>query len=328
MEHRTTQAVLGLLLNANGAISGQSISKILGITRSAVWKHIERLRESGYEIASATRRGYTLGARPNCPLPAEVLPHLRTKTVGQAYRFLTETDSTNRVAGELAKAGAPEGAVVTADCQTGGRGRMQRRWFSPAGANLYMSVILRPAMPPAQAQGIALVAAAASLRAIHDLFPNLLPQVKWPNDVFVHNRKLAGILCDMQSEADRIHYLVLGIGINVNMAESDFPPEIRPSATSLQVEFGGPVNRPQVAASWLNHFEQAYTDWLENGLARFIPELTEQSILLGRHVVLRQERTVFQGVVTGLSRNGGLRMRLDDGSERVLLAGDVHVQDW
>lgn len=322
MNDRTTQ-VLARLRQADGYLSGEDLCERLGVSRTAVWKHIKQLREHGYTIDSASNRGYHLVSAPNTPLPFEVNPLLTTKRVGRTFHYLEETDSTNRVASQLASEGAPEGTVVVADTQSAGRGRMQRVWFSPPGQNLYLSIVLRPQVLPLQVPQISLVVGISLCRTIARMFPTLKPQAKWPNDIFFGGRKLAGILCSMVAEMERVQHIVVGIGINVNVA--DFPPEIKEAATSLRLEGGEEVSRPAFLAALLGDLEKAYDQWLEQGLPSFLDEWNTVSLLTGRTVTVETLGQEVRGLVTGVSQTGTLILQLADGITKEIVGGDVHV---
>jgi len=324
----TTAKILGLLRSTPGHLSGEEICREVNLSRTAVWKHITQLRELGYSIDAVTNRGYCLGDTPNVPSAAEVQRLLKTGQFGRHFVFLDETDSTNRVATELAQADTPAGTVVVADRQTAGRGRMQRSWFSPPGLNLYFSLILRPQMPPGHVPQLSLVAGIALCRAIRGLFPELSPRTKWPNDVLIGRRKLAGVLCSMVSEMERVRHLVIGIGVNVNSRVTDMPAELADVATSVRMELGHDVSRPVVLARILDELEQAYKTWEEARLEPFLTDWRELSVLGGKHVVVDALDGQVEGDVVGLARSGELVVQLADGTCRQILGGDVHVRHW
>ena len=323
---KTYSTILTALRGAAGSISGEELCQSLGTTRAALWKQIQSLRGMGYVIDSAPRRGYRLASSPDTPYPWEVSPGLRTSRLGRVLEFHDSIVSTNQRVAEAARTGAPEGMVAVADTQTGGRGRMGRTWHSPPGKNLYFSVLFRPPLPPYRGSEISPVAAAALLRALATVCPGLDVQWKWPNDVLIGGRKLSGILCDMESEADRIAFLVVGIGVNVNSARSDFPTAITKVATSLAAESDQPVSRGQLMAAILNEFEAAYGQWLTEGLRPVLHELEKRSYLHGRTVTVETGGAALTGVVTGTSPQGGLRLRAADGRTVEVLSGDVHVR--
>ncbi len=322
------RTVLECLRGARGEISGEAICQELGITRAAVWKQIQTLRDQGYEITAAQRRGYRLVKGPNIPLAAEVAPHLRTEKFGRHWVYLDRTTSTNRYLSELAEAGEPAGTAVVAEEQVLGRGRMARRWFSPPGVNLHLSVLLRPKVDPRQVPSVALVAGLAVARALRKLFPRLDFKVKWPNDVMVGGCKLAGVLCDLRAEADRLHHIVVGIGVNLNLKTSDIPPELRGVATSLREQLKRDVSRPHVAAEILNQLEELVVTWEKNGLKPLLPELEKFSLLQGRQVTISLLSGEVRGKALGIAPSGALIVETITGERREILSGDVHVRRY
>ena len=320
----STIRILHCLRDAEGFVSGETICREFGMTRSAVWKHISKLRALGYGIDALTGRGYRLSAMPGLPVGPEIEPLLDTSRVGRELFFYPIAVSTNALAKSFARNGAGEGAVVTADAQSGGRGRMQRVWSSPAGVNLYFSVILRPSVSPLRLPQIPLLVAAALHRALSFSVPGLQVLIKWPNDMLVNGRKICGILCEMESEADMAHFVIAGIGINVNLRE--LPHEIRGIATSLFLETGEEYSRSALLASFFNAFEPIYDAWLEEeDLGQVLECLDEYSYLKGRLVEVEQFNRRLRGRAAGISRTGELLLDLDNGERRVISSGEAHL---
>ena len=324
----TTQLVLDVLRQSRGFVSGNDLCRDLGVSRTTIWKHVNKLRGRGYRITSIRHRGHRLDTTPDVPLPEEIAPFLRTERLGRDYRFLVETQSTNGVASRLADEGCAEGTVVVADAQSGGRGRLSRTWFSPPSTNVYVSIVLRPSVSPVRVSQMALVTAVSLRRAILALLPGLGVSIKWPNDVLIDGRKVAGILCEMGAEMDRVRHLVIGVGVNVNIGQDAFPVEIVDQATSLAISSGGNVSRTRLLGEFLNLLEEAYTAWCDAGLGPLLGELRDCSALLGRRVTLTDLSETLEGVAEGLSRTGGLLLRLPDGELREVLCGDVHILDY
>ena len=233
--------VLELLRAAGGYVSGEKMAEQLGVTRAAVWKKIAALRDAGYDISSAPRSGYILRSAPDRLIEPEIVKGLQTKLVGREIICYDAVDSTNIVLKELARQGAENGTVVVADTQGTGRGRMERAFFSPPGKGIWVSILLRPDFLPQEAPKCTLMAAVAVAQAMEKF--GLRAAIKWPNDILHDGRKLVGILTEMSAEMDRVNYIVIGIGINVNIAEEDFPEELRPIATSLMQMKGEPLSR-------------------------------------------------------------------------------------
>jgi BirA family biotin operon repressor/biotin-[acetyl-CoA-carboxylase] ligase len=319
----TTQAVLEFLRRHAEPVSGQATGRALGVSRSAVSKHVEALRRAGYRIESVPRRGHRLLSSPDTPRSEQVSPLLTTRAIGRPIEYVATVDSTNAAAARAAAAGAAEGLVVVADAQTAGRGRQQRTWSSPPGCNLYFSVLLRPRVLPHRVAQISLVAAVAVHQALADVRPELDLGIKWPNDILASSgEKLCGILCEADLEADLVHHAIVGIGLNVNMREG--PAPIRGVATSLYRLTRSVTPRPLVLASVLNRLEAAYERWrTAPDLGPLLPYLDRHSVLTGRQVDVSNVAGRFQGRAEGLTADGRLRVRTADGRRRTVDAGDV-----
>ena len=321
----TTARVLGYLRATDEYVSGQDISEELGLSRVAVWKHVKTLQAQGCRIVACRHRGYRLIGVPDMPTEEAVGALLRTRHLGHPLIFFREVDSTNRQL-LLRAAAAKEGTTLAADCQVAGQGRLGRAWFSPAGANVYLSVLLRPRVGLAQIATLPLVAGCAVARTVAKLAPGVPVRIKWPNDLHVNGRKLGGILCELSAEADRVRHVVVGIGLNVNLRRSRLPAAIARIATSLAIETRRTFSRADVAAELLNQLEPAYDAWCENGLAPFRTELAALDSLKGEFTRVRQTgRRVVEGVAAGISADGTLRLRQPDGSLLTVCSGDAHV---
>jgi BirA family biotin operon repressor/biotin-[acetyl-CoA-carboxylase] ligase len=324
----TTCRILELLRAQRAWLSGADIGAELGISRAAVSKHVGLLRKYGYRIESSSRRGYLFGDAPNVPNAAEVTPRLTTRVIGRPLVYHPVVDSTNTLAAQLARDGVAAGTTVVADLQSAGRGRLQRNWFSPPGANLYVSILLRPDVSPWRVGELPLVVAVALLTVLDARWPDLAAAVKWPNDVLVNGRKLCGILCESEVETDAVHYVIVGIGFNLNTEA--FPAELRDIATSLRIETGTEVSRAALLADVLNAFEPDYVRWREaDDLGPFVPRLTDRLAMKDRPVVVRNVRGDVSGTARGLSADGGLRLETDDGLITVMsgdvAAGGIHL---
>jgi BirA family biotin operon repressor/biotin-[acetyl-CoA-carboxylase] ligase len=319
-----TARILQRLLHDGGFVSGEDLCGELRISRSAVWKHIVALRKSGYSIEAVSGRGYRLDRLTGDPVAEEVMPLLDTASFGRQFTWLESIDSTNLRARALAREGAGEGTVVVADSQTGGRGRMRRAWVSPSGVNLYCSIVLRPPVPSIRVPEIPLVAAAAIHSAIAAESPGLDIFIKWPNDIIAEGRKLCGILCEMESEPDFTHFVVVGFGLNVNL--DPVPEELQGIATSIAIETGRRVSRARVLAAVLNRFERLYREWLEKDDLMFIlPYLEAYAWLKGRELKIEQFSKVLVGTEAGLSPQGHLLLRTADGAILPVTSGEAHL---
>ena len=320
-----TAQILSRLTAVPDFLSGEALCRAFGITRSAVWKHICLLRSDGYHIDAVTGRGYRLSGLTGRPVAAEVHPLLTGLRFGRNIVYHPVTTSTNILAKTLAAEGAPEGSVVVADSQTGGRGRMGRSWVSHPGVNLYFSLILRPAVPSVRVPQLTLLVAAAIHQALNNFTSGLTTMIKWPNDILANGRKLCGVLCEMQSEPDCTHFVVVGIGININ--QSEFPPDLQQSATSLFLESGQLFSRPELLASVLNHFEPLYDAWLlEDDLGFILPYLEEHSLLQSKEVTIDQFKRSMSGTVRGISRFGELMLEGAEGETISVSSGEAHLR--
>lgn len=322
----TAAAVLEHLRTAPGFVSGALLCADLGLSRMAISKAVAQLRVQGYAIESIPHRGYRLVQDTDQPRASAVQPLLHTVDLGRYWLFQPVLPSTNRAAAELAAAGAPQGLVVTAEAQTQGRGRLGRHWHSPAGLNLYLSILLRPDVAASRVPQISLLTALAVRRALAEVCPRLPVAVKWPNDLWVGSRKLGGILCEMEAELDRVRHVIVGIGLNVNLTAADLPADLVDRATSVLLELGTPVSRPHLLAALLNAFEALLQEWLQgDDLAPFIAELEACSVLAGRRIRVDFGRHAVVGVASGLATDGRLRLRPDHGDELLISSGDAHI---
>jgi BirA family biotin operon repressor/biotin-[acetyl-CoA-carboxylase] ligase len=318
------ERILGWLRGATGAVSGEELARRLGCSRAAVWKRVGGLRRQGYRIAARPGGGYALEGAPDRLGPAELAPHLRGSW--REIHWLREVDSTQRVARELARAGAAEGTTVIAERQTAGRGRLGRQWHSPAGVNLYCSIVLRPALAPSAVPQIALVAGAA-VAATVAAESGLRPAIKWPNDVLVDGRKVAGILVEMDSEVDRVHHVIAGIGVNLNAPPRAFPRALRGTASSLLIAGGRRVDRAAFTARLLAALEARYGRYLTVGFSSVRGEWESFSSLTGTTVAVASPTGEVRGRVLGLDDDGALLLRGPAGDMVRLTAGEVTVRD-
>lgn len=323
--NQLTLQILCRLKASDMFLSGGELCREFGMTRSAVWKHISRLRKDGYAIEAVSGRGYRLSGSPGLPVPEEVAPLLTTERFGRNLVFHKEVDSTNMQAKVLARQGAPEGSVLVADSQTGGRGRMGRAWVSPPGANLYFSIIFRPPVPPVRLSQIPLLAAVAIHQALCTAVGRLPAMIKWPNDILIKGRKVCGILCEMEIEPDMTHFVVAGIGVNVNLKE--IPAEIGQIATSLFLESGREQSRAGILSAILNHFEPLYDKWFEaDDLCELLPYLDRYAWLKDREVIVDNFNGSLAGCVRGMSRTGELLLESEDGTVHQVSSGEAHIR--
>jgi len=305
--------------------SGEEISRRLKVSRTAVWKRVENLRASGYDIEASRRLGYRLVRAPDLLTPSEIKPLLKTKWMGKRIHHFQTIPSTNTEAYQLALRGAPEGEIVIAESQEKGRGRLGRHWVSPPFLNLYLSVILRPEIPPSQASLITLMAAVAVAEAI-ERFSGLHPVIKWPNDILVENRKVAGLLNEIHSETDRIHFVILGIGVNLNMEKELLPKEIRGLATSLKMETGKSVSRKEFVPCLLGALEKCYTLFLREGGKPVLDAWREKARLKGKPVKVTSFGETLLGRAVDIDAEGRLILETEKGERKRIVAGDVEYK--
>lgn len=318
--------ILKRLLQANGeAVSGQELADSLGVSRTAVWKHMQTLQAEGYLFETVKKKGYVLTGVPNSLSPTKIELFLNTKRFGRNIHHFDVLDSTQTIAHKLAQDGAPEGTVVISEEQTAGRGRMARPWESAYGTGIWMTIIVRPDVTPQQASSYTLVVAVAISKAIKTLYKNVEPAIKWPNDLLINGKKCTGILTEMQAEVDCVQALLVGIGINANQMESDFSPEIADIATSLRLEAGEEINRAALVATILQYLEQYTEMFVENGFASIKDEWEQASCTIGQRIEVTTLREQFEGVASGITDEGVLQVRLDNGTVRTMYSGDVRI---
>jgi len=304
-------------------VSGEEISRLLNVSRTAVWKQIRKLEAEGYAVEAVPRLGYRLTGKPSRLTLQELLPRLRTKAFGRQIRLLDVVGSTQDELRRLAEEGAPEGTVVLAEQQTSGRGRLGRSWVSPPGKGIWMSLLLRPPVPLPLTPQLTLLAAVALSRAISKTVPGLAIGIKWPNDLLVGGKKISGILLESAAEDERLKYIVVGLGISVNLDAEDYPESMLEKVVSLKMASGAVVDRAGLAAAILEEFEQLYGLYLEQGFAPIRTLWEARSVTLGR------ETTLFtpQGEVTGVPRElndmGGLLVELPDGGVRTVYSAEI-----
>jgi BirA family transcriptional regulator, biotin operon repressor / biotin---[acetyl-CoA-carboxylase] ligase len=321
-EQSNEELILGFLADGGDEFtSGEALSDKLGLSRAAVWKHVESLRAKGYRIEAVSARGYRLVEVPDRLTSLELTPLLSTNELGRTVHALDSVPSTNEVAMQLAAEGAAHGEVVIAEQQTRGKGRRGRSWASPARVNLYCSVILRPELPPQRAPELTLLAAVALAETLRDSRADAF--IKWPNDIQVDGKKIAGILTELAADPDQIQHVVLGIGVNLNCKVEDLGPEVAPVATSLMEARGEKVPRALFAAALFGRLEQRLDQHARDGFAPIQKAWRQLSSTLGQEVLVRTDRAELRGVAEDIDESGALLLRLPDGGVERVLAGDV-----
>ena len=316
--------ILKLLKETDGYVSGQELCRRFGVSRTAVWKVINQLKEEGYEIEAVRNRGYALKGAGDVLSEAELLSCLKTEWAGGRTVYFDATDSTNIQARRLAEAHAPHGTLVVSDRQDGGKGRRGRSWASPSGVGIWMSLILRPEIAPSSASMLTLAAALAVREGIQEE-TGLSPLIKWPNDLVLNGKKICGILTEMSTELMEIQYVITGIGINVNQRE--FPSEIRDTATSLIQEAGRSFRRSSLIAAILKAFEKDYAAFLKTGdLSLLLEEYNACLVNRGKEVCILDPSGEYRAVAEGIDESGSLLVTLPDGTRREIISGEVSVR--
>ncbi|MBK7947756.1 MAG: biotin--[acetyl-CoA-carboxylase] ligase [Deltaproteobacteria bacterium] len=323
-------AVLAALRASPGsALSGELLSDQLGVSRAQVWKHVESLRKRGYGIEGEPGGGYRLQSVPDRLYPEEILPELETHWLGRHYEHLETTDSTNRLAFELGRSGAPHGATVVAEGQSAGRGRLGRSFYSPPYTNLYVSIVLRPSCSIADAPTLILGAAVAVADTVAAFLGDReAVSIKWPNDVLVRGRKTSGILMESSTEGARIAFAVLGIGVNLNVDREQFPDDFRALATSLASELGRPVDRAAFARALFHALERELDAHAAGGFDSIRPRFEGYFQMADSRIAvdeLADQR--IKGRARGIAANGALEIEVESGARSgeivQVLAGDV-----
>lgn len=318
------------LLRAQGEefLSGEEISGRLGLSRTAVWKAVDALRREGYEIEARAGLGYRLTGTPDALTEPEIRSFLEeTAVVGLELQCFDEIDSTNNYAKRIALSGAPDGTVIVADCQTAGRGRMDRSFQSPKGKGIYLTALLRPELPPERLLPVTALAGVAVCAAVERVC-GVRPGLKWPNDPVLGSRKLCGILTELSVEAEtgRVQYLVLGIGVNVLQTAEDFTPEVAEMATSLAMALGRPVSRPALAAALIEELDRLYTALRAGDLSEYLAAYRRDCVNLGKAVQLISPAGRETVTAVGIDGDFGLVVRGADGEERAVRSGEVSVR--
>lgn len=324
----TTDAQILSALRAaeNGGVSGADLSEQLGISRAAIWARIEELRRLGYDIEASPHLGYRLLNDPDLLNADDLIARLgRVEVVGREVRVFKETTSTNDVVERLARDGVKEGAVVFTESQTKGRGRLGRKWISPPGRGLWFSVLLRPDLRPQEATQLTVAAASALWRAIHTE-TGLSPEIKWPNDLLLRGKKVAGILTEMSAEVDRVKHVILGIGVSVNLTASEFPPDVRKVATSLRSELGRPVQRAELATTILHELDHDYTRVCAGQFSSVADEWEERCTTIGQAVTISIGERRIRGTAEALDDDGALLLRTEHGHLERIIGGDVALE--
>jgi len=318
------EEILRLLRSADGHISGQELCNRFGVSRTAVWKAINQLKEAGYEIEAQQNKGYRLMAAPDLMTEAEIKSLMHTDWVAKEVLYFDTIDSTNTKAQELAEKGYQSGTLVVADKQESGKGRRGRSWVSPSGTGIFMTLMIKPDINPNNASMLTLVAALAVAKAITSVTGEEA-LIKWPNDIVINGKKVCGILTEMNAQFDYINHIVVGIGINVH--NESFPEEISQMASSLMIEAGGKrFHRAQIIAETMSYFEQYYDTFLKTqDLSALVREYDELLVNRNKSVRVLDPKEPFDGKAMGITPKGELIVDTWE-SRKLVSSGEVSVR--
>jgi BirA family biotin operon repressor/biotin-[acetyl-CoA-carboxylase] ligase len=326
--NRTLQTVeeelVGLLeKNSDKFLNTKDISLKLGVHPYTVYQAVRELRRWEFQIQSERGKGYKLVESPDLILAAKIKKNLKTKIFGKKIYSYRKVGSTNVLGFRLAETNAEEGTLIVAEEQTKGKGRMGRSWYSPPQVGLWMSLILRPDIPPFKAPGLSICAGLALALAIKET-TGIEAKTKWPNDCLIDGKKVGGILLELSAELDRINFVIVGIGVNVNQSAQDFPKNLDQIATSIKIKLGKDISRLTLLTSFLEKFERIYLDFKKNGLSPQRGMIKSFSSLLGEKVTVKFGKEKIEGIAENIDDNGSLVIKTKKG-EKVVTAGEVTV---
>lgn len=304
-------------------ISGQVLSRELNISRTAVWKHINELKNDGYQFESIPNKGYRLIDQPVHMNESSLKWGLNTKWLGNELIFKEQITSTQDTAHELARREAKHGTIVIAERQLQGRGRMERRWNSNHNGGIWLSMILRPPFPPHQASQITLLAAVVLVDVLRRI-TDLPIQIKWPNDLYIQNKKISGILTEMQAELEVIQYLIIGFGINVNQSADEFPKELQAKTGSLKMFTHKEWNRQDIIQEILQHFEVVYEEYLQEGFPVIQSKWLKYAYKLNENIQITTHQKQFTASIKGITNDGALLVQRENGKEEIIYSAEIN----
>lgn len=326
MQSSIRKQLLEIFSEANGEfLSGQTISEKLGCSRTAVWKHMEGLRNEGYELEAVRRLGYRIANKPDKVTANEIALGLQTEFLGRTIYFEESVESTQQIAARLAYEGVAEGTVVVAEEQTAGRGRLSRKWHSPKGTGIWMSMILRPTVLVHQAPQLTLLTAVGVAQAI-EKYTNLSIGIKWPNDILINGKKAVGILTEMQADPDKINAVIIGIGINVNQKQEHFADEIQHIATSLAIEADEQFVRAELMQLIFLQIEKLYKEYLERGFGVIKLLWESYATSIGKEIAARTMKETITGVAKGITADGVLLLEDKEGNIHHIHSADIEMK--
>jgi len=327
MKSEIRKKLIAAFQNARGDfVSGQEIADVIGCSRTAVWKHIDELRKEGFVLEAIRKKGYRMVDTPERLTAEEILLGLKTEVIGRNIYLYDSVESTQKVAQQSAKKGAPEGTVFLAEEQTIGRGRMDRKWFSPKGKGVWMTLLIKPKIPIQQAPQLTLLTAVAVVQAIEHT-SNVTPTIKWPNDILIHGKKVCGILTELEAESDHIQNIFIGTGVNVNQSENDFPDHLKGIATSIAIENGFLINRADYIQHFCYSFEKLYKVFLQQGFKPIKLLWESYSNSIGKNIVARTLKEKISGFAEGITDDGVLILREANGNVRKIYSADIEFSE-
>lgn len=317
------EAVLAVIKEREGEwVSGEALSQSLNVTRTTIWKHVKTLQSEGYAIDTSPKKGYRLSALPDILSLEEVIGGLQTEVFGREhYIYLQEIDSTNNYAKKLAAEGYPEGTLVIAEKQSAGRGRRGRQWHSEPGQAIFMSLILRPKLPLKELSRVTMFIAVAVVDTLNEF--GIKGGIKWPNDVLINGRKIAGILTEAVTDMDGIEYIVTGIGLNVNNLITDFPEELRGIVTSFREEAGRFIPRIEVLHEFLLNLETNYQQLISGGFDEILEKVRSLSLVIGHDIQIDSVNGITTGRAIDIDNNGFLMVRDSLGNIHNVMSGEI-----
>ncbi len=317
MQDKILEVIRILKVASNQPVSGAEIGVSIGVSRTMVWKYVQTLQQRGYSIDSVQGSGYILKSQPDLLYPELVSEGLETAVIGKEIVYYETVESTNDIAKQIGSE-ASDGTVVIAEVQDNGRGRRGCDWCSPMGG-IWLSVILKPTIPPAHASRLTLMAGVAVAETLCK--SGVKASLKWPNDVLVNDRKICGILTEMEAEAESINYVAIGIGINANMGVESFPDELKDTSTTIKSELGKEIDRVAFVQSLLYELEQQYIRFNTDSFNEILNSWIGLSNTIGRKVRITTPTKMYEGKAIGISEDGGLILEMEDGSRETLISG-------
>ncbi|CAH2715764.1 MULTISPECIES: biotin--[acetyl-CoA-carboxylase] ligase [Neobacillus] len=325
MQSEIRKELLDAFTNAGDVyLSGQHLADLIGCSRTAVWKHIEELRKEGFELEAVRNKGYRILKTPEKITADEIRLGLTTELIGRNIHYEESVESTQKLAHHFASEDVPEGTVIIAEEQRSGKGRMSRKWHSPKYTGIWMSLILRPNIPLHNAPQLTLLTAVAIVQAMEEI-TGLHPVIKWPNDILLNGKKVTGILTELQAEADRIHSIIIGMGINVNQRKEEFPIELQEIASSLSIEKGETISRAALIRSIFKHFEKLYSLYLEKGFFPIKLLWEGYAVSIGKVLKARTLTNVIEGTALGITDEGVLKIEDQSGVIHHVYSADIEL---